>query len=49
MGHFRKTNTKAMRGKPHTRRGKVQPFWLIPKDAEKLVDGRKKEKNISLG
>ena len=26
MGHFRKTGTKAMRGKPHTRRGKIQPY-----------------------
>ena len=26
MGHFRKTSAKAMRRKPHTRRGKIQPY-----------------------
>lgn len=26
MGYFRKASTKAMQGKPHTRRGKIQPY-----------------------
>ena len=26
MGHFRKTGTKAMRRKPHTGCGKIQPY-----------------------
>ena len=25
MGYFRKTGTETLRGRPHTRRGKVQP------------------------
>ncbi len=43
MGHFRKAGTETLRGRAHTRRGKIQPVWLMPKDAEKPVDGRRKK------
>ncbi len=35
MGHFRKTGAEAMRGKPHTRRGEIQPYVADTKGRRK--------------
>ena len=42
MGHFRKTGTDTLQREPHTGRFKLGHMWLIPKNAEKPIDGRTK-------
>ena len=43
MGNFRKTGTKAMRENRISGVSKIGYMWLIPKEAEKPADARRKE------
>jgi len=43
MGHFRKAGTDTLQREAYPWRFKTGYMWLIPKDAEKPLDGRTKQ------